>query len=160
MEIFHLSQFEVLPVTCETVKRETSRDKILSQVYRSTMTRWNQEHNEILKSYYSRRNELTTFQGCVMWCCRIVIPKKLRLAVLNELQTGHLGVVRMKTLARRYIWWPKMDQEIENLSSVKDVVDIETILKVHRYIIGSGLLLLGPTYMSTMQVLSKDTCSC
>ena len=32
VEIFHLSQFELLPVTCETVKRETSRDKILSQV--------------------------------------------------------------------------------------------------------------------------------
>ena len=75
--IFHLSQFDVLPVTCEAVKRETSRDKILSQVYQSTMTGFNQDHDEILKPYYSRRNKLTTFQGCVMWSCRIVIPKKL-----------------------------------------------------------------------------------
>ena len=36
VEIFHLLQFEVLPVTCEAVKRETSRDKILSQVHWST----------------------------------------------------------------------------------------------------------------------------
>ena len=72
-----------------------------------------QENDEILKPYYSRRNELTMFQGCVMWGCRIVIPKKLRSAVLNELHTGHLRVVKMKTLAQNYVWWPKMDLEIE-----------------------------------------------
>ena len=65
--IFHLSQFDVLSVTCEAVKMEPSRDKILSQVYQSTMIGFNQEHDEILKPYYPRGNKLTTFQGCVMW---------------------------------------------------------------------------------------------
>ena len=31
-----------------------------------------------------------------MWSCRIVIPKKLRSGVLNELLTGHLEVVEIK----------------------------------------------------------------
>ncbi|KFD72866.1 LOW QUALITY PROTEIN: hypothetical protein M514_14770 [Trichuris suis] len=28
---------------------------------------------------------------------------------------GHSGIVRMKCLARSYVWWPKVDQEVEAL---------------------------------------------
>lgn len=39
-----------------------------------------------------------------MWGMRIIIPIKLRSRVLEELYSGHLGVVKMKTLARSYVW--------------------------------------------------------
>ena len=42
-----------------------------------------------------------------------MIPSKWRDKVLDELHKGHPGVVRMKTLARSHIWWPKMDSAIE-----------------------------------------------
>ncbi|XP_055915041.1 uncharacterized protein K02A2.6-like [Eupeodes corollae] len=33
------------------------------------------------------------------------------------LHEGHWGIVRMKQLARRYCWWPKVDQAIEERAS-------------------------------------------
>ena len=33
--------------------------------------------------------------------------------VLNILHDTHPGIVKMKSLARGYVWWPKMDTNLE-----------------------------------------------
>ena len=49
------------------------------------------------------------------------MPTSLRKQCLNELHSTHFGAMKMKSLARSYFWWPRMDQEIESLSNKCDV---------------------------------------
>lgn len=44
---------------------------------------------------------------------QVIVPEKLRAAVLNELHVGHPGIVRMKSLACLHVWWPGIDKQIE-----------------------------------------------
>ena len=68
------------------------------------------------KPYYERRNELTVHQGCILWGMRVVIPNKLQDRMLKELHDGHMGVVKIKELARSYIWWPNINAQLEELA--------------------------------------------
>ena len=64
-EIFHATQFELLPVTSKAVARETSRDPILARVYESIVKGWSVRIDGD-KPYYEWQNELTGHQGCIL----------------------------------------------------------------------------------------------
>ena len=55
-----------------------------------------------------------------MWGIRIVVPKKHKAQVLNELHISHMDINKMKLVARGFVWWPSVDKEIEQLAKSCD----------------------------------------
>jgi hypothetical protein len=39
-------------------------------------------HDELLKPFYNRKSEITLHQGCLLWGIRVIVPAKLRYAVV------------------------------------------------------------------------------
>ncbi len=46
---------------------------------------------------------------------RVLIPTSLRSQILDELHETHLGISKIKQLARHYVYWPGIDRVTERL---------------------------------------------
>ncbi|XP_029162078.1 uncharacterized protein K02A2.6-like [Nylanderia fulva] len=103
------------------IARETKRDKTLSQISKYINDMWPKELNESEEKYFTKRDKLIIEKGCIMWGYRVVIPERMRESVLRELHASHFGTVKMKMLARSYMWWPNIDRDIELVTAACSV---------------------------------------
>jgi len=94
------------------------KDKILSKIYLYVRDGWPASVSEEMRVYASKANKISIKNNILMWGYRVIIPSKFRKSLLEEIHGAHLGMAKMKAVARQYFWWPKIDKEIEEY--VKD----------------------------------------
>ena len=117
-ELIHLLQhLSSTTINAASIRRWTDTHPVLSKIRQFILQGWpNNQLDEEFQPYSKRKTELSVLDGCILWGTRVVVPPQGRQFVLQELHDTHLGASKMKSLARAYIWWPKMDTEIENLA--------------------------------------------
>ena len=109
----HLDTTSLL--TTEQIRSWTERDPTLSRVKRFILHgSWpDQGVSEDLKPFLRRKDELSVLDGCILWGSRVIIPLPGCEAVMDELHETYPGIVKMKSLARSYVWWPNMNSDLE-----------------------------------------------
>ena len=113
--IFLLDILHSLPVTAEHIKKWTNQDSTLSRVRTMIQQGWQFTNDADFKPYMRRREELSVYDGCVLWGSRVVVPPQGHTKIIKELHEGHPGSTRMKALARSFVWWPQLDRDLENV---------------------------------------------
>lgn len=68
---------------------------------------------EKFQPYTKHRLELNVLDGCILWGSRVIVPSPGQAQVMEALHDAHLGISRMKSLARSFVWWPEMDSALE-----------------------------------------------
>ncbi|PIC27952.1 hypothetical protein B9Z55_020036 [Caenorhabditis nigoni] len=105
-----------LPINVVDVQEETRKDKLLKKVIKLVSKGpWPKKVDESLKQFNSIKDSLAVVQECLMFGDRVVVPYSLQRAVLKQLHEGHPGMVRMKQLARSFVYWPMMDDDVEKV---------------------------------------------
>ncbi|XP_042372461.1 uncharacterized protein K02A2.6-like [Plectropomus leopardus] len=113
--VFTLERLAETPVKASCIKQWTERDPVLSQVKTFLLQGWpSVVEGEELRPYAKRKTELSLQDGCIFWGARVIVPPPGRAQIMDELHETHPGVSRIKSLARSYVWWPRLDQDLEN----------------------------------------------
>ena len=97
-----------LPLSAKPVADYTRKDPILAKVLHFVTNGWpttwphNQDKNKV-RTYLNAQREITSKDGVLLRDSRVIIPAALRARFLNMLHLTHIGIVRMKSLARMHV---------------------------------------------------------
>ena len=135
--VFLLQTLDYSPITSEQIRIMTRRDPVLSKIldYVTTGSWPTNCVDSNLSAYFNKQDEISIEQGCVLWGTRVIIPSRGRERVLELLHESHPGIVKMKSIARRVCWWPKLDSDIEsyvhNCGNCQAMTTVPPLSSVH-----------------------------
>ena len=120
-------QSRYAPIEREALAVEYEEDTDMCALKDVIMSGWPKEQtncSECVQPYWNYRDEMTVQNGLILKGTRIVIPKKMKMNILERLHTGHLGQEKCKRRARATVFWPGINKDIEEMvNQCTDCID-------------------------------------
>ncbi len=66
-----------------------------------------------IRQHWPLREILHHYDGTVTMDNHIIIPRTLRVKVLDNLHSAHQGLTGMKARAKNTVWWPRINKDLE-----------------------------------------------
>jgi hypothetical protein len=111
----------MLSITSEKYTEIQSATKSEMEILmRTIQSGWPDSRNEApieSRPYFTSRDQLSVLDSIVYKGSRIVIPPSMRKEMLQLVHKSHLGIVKSKSRARKVMYWPAMNSDIEDLIS-------------------------------------------
>ena len=120
-------QLQARSNSLQQLRVATQADDQLAILKHTIMQGWPKNIKQVppeIQPYWTFREELTIEDGLILKGTRIVIPNKQWQAILKQLHEGHLGLNKCKLRAKETVYWPGLNNELENL-----VLNCELCLK-------------------------------
>ena len=98
------------------IQNLTGFDESLVDVKSYIQNGWPKRINECkpsVKPYWHHRASLSFVSDMILFGNRIVVPTALRKEILDRIHSGHQGRERCKISARRVVYWPGMNAQID-----------------------------------------------
>ncbi|KAG5865784.1 hypothetical protein JTB14_021233 [Gonioctena quinquepunctata] len=106
-EVLMLESVPEKSFTAEEIVKKTKEDTILPKVSFWIQIGWTDDKNKVpeeLKQFWQKINELSMYNGWLLWGNRVIIRSNETNKVLQILHATHPGIVRMKALARGHMY--------------------------------------------------------
>ena len=106
------------PTRIDQIKEETAKDEVLPSLRAVITQGWPDTRSKCpphLHAYWNYRDELTVADGIILKGTRILIPKSLQPAVLQQLHYAHQGAEKCKLRAKGSVFWANINHDIEEM---------------------------------------------
>ncbi len=100
----------------EEIRNETRADSTLQKLINVLHKGWPstiRECPETIRQFWHCRQDITETKGLILKGSQIIIPASMRRDMLDRIHEGHLGMEKCKRRARQCVYWPNMNNQIE-----------------------------------------------
>ena len=123
VEAFANQAVDILPTTNKRLHEIRNNQKVeeeCSEIREYCLQRWpvHKPYKLLLGQYWENRSHLAIVDDLLLYDERIVIPRAMRIDILDRIHQGHLGITKCRPRARTSVWKPGLSTLIERMVSM------------------------------------------
>ena len=115
MEIRAITNTSPPALRVSDLRYHAAQDPAYQQLRKIILDQQRSQLQESCRCYWNAREHLSIDDNLIVHGCRLLIPTVMRRQVLMNLHESHQGSLRTKQRARLTVYWPGIDNDIDNM---------------------------------------------